>query len=1681
MTPEMEAVLLRSEEAVQEDQYREAIDAIRALEETIERARDEKAAAVQRKDMERAKKASDRFVRVRRMVEELKKANIDIQGSDEALVDSERALQGRDFDRVDLVLGDLEETAREMRAELIAATKFLISKAREAVQNGERQGVDVAEAKSLLESADGFLAKGKLDDAVESANTAKQRVDAALRLRSEDDARKEKLRVETARQKIDRMKQIMADLNRADITVDGMVPAIEQAEEALAAKRFEEVHVILAESESLAESLHDGLRMAAEELIKKSRDSVEVAKKEGLNVKRADMVLTNAAEAIKDRRFVEAIEYHKVIDDIVDDAKRVRQFRELEADVQVLRTDLLRMAALGGNTQATEELLQKAQAEVALGRYDRVAEYTDQIRAGIKDARKQVLEAKLDRARIAIGKAELLGAVVDDAKALMPDAEKALADGNYEALDVLVKRIEEKAAKASESFLAAKAEEDYLGLQDLAKQVSASGLDVPQAREFLDEARKLKDERQFESMAQMITEARRVLEASSLEHVVAEHRKKMRGLAAMLEAAKRIGASVGEAERILLQAEAAIESKDLALADILVKQAEVSTGLQIQSFIQNKYPNLVVKMPTGGLQANAWNKYVVEIANKGAIGAKDIDLKFDGDVEVRGVEPIPELGVDETKAIELGVRPKHEGEVPVNVRVFYNRYFDENRYEIKDAASIKVERAGTYLVEDVFLIHVDGRLVAHESRKFRQEIDEDIFSGMLTVVQDFIRDSFKQRTHTGIKRLDFGQSKILIERSPHCFLASVVLGSEPALLPLYMAEILREIEKKFGDVLNGWSGMLHELPGIDETIRKLVLVTEAPDAEHGALAESEVAELERMLSEAKESGAETSDVEELLSKAENSLDSDMELAWQLLSKAKVQVKESQEKLVDRMELLVEQTAEAVDQLRGLGADAGPAEILLKDAREAFLEGQYEKVEEIAQNVRAALDRAQGDAMSKKVEEDLSALIHEIEQARNEGVDPTRAEAFLVKIEDALQRRNFRAVDDHMRRARDSLREGRKKALLKRSTEEMERLTAMLVEAKAFGAEAGEAEGLLLRAREALADGRAEDLDAIVRQASEVAKQRVQTFLENRYPKLFLSLPTAGFQAESWNKFVFELANKGTIAAKNVDLKFAGDVEVRGLKPIPRIDPNEKKRLEIGVRPKAAGQVPVDVEIRYFRPLDERAYELTDSKHIKAERPGTYQVEDAFLIHRDGRLIHHESRRFRDSMDEDIFSGMLTVVLNHVKETMQSRAQGGLRRIDFGGNKILFERGPSVYLAATVAGGEPVVLPIYMVDTLREIEERFGERLTKWTGFLTELEGIEELVRRLLYVTEAPEADLGPLAGSPLAETMRLVAEAAPEDEGAGFVEEARTVIESKDFAEASEFVQKAVASYKVGREELHAQLREAVMTHGEMTGLQVSDDQMQVYIDTVRRVVEAVFAARDAAGMDKVWPVKRVAVKVDKPETLDAVQSFRKIIVTQAGAKELDIVAPGDTWRGLKLHLNLDSEAISKAYRVWARKIEILLRSQDAWKIKQGLDKGEYHVGVEGQKVRIDPSMVWFTEAVPDHVVEEPFDGGKVYVDTEMTEDILAEGYARELVNIIRDVRGDLKLPRDVWIETKIRASENLNKLLKKWKDFISHETNTQALRFVRGDITDGYVVECNLGTENFTISVRPAEAGMAA
>ena len=1425
-----------------------------------------------------------------------------------------------------------------------------------------------------------------------------------------------------------------------------------------------------------AESVSEGLRVAAMDLVTMVARAIEIAKADGLEIPRAEHVLLNAKDAIGDSRFVEAIEYKKVIEDIVSDAKRQRGLAAMETRIRELRTELEASEKVGLDVRMTSELLQRAEDDLSSGRFDSIETYAKQIADSLAMAKKRKVEDRLALSGKLVDEGTSLGMDVTEIVDMHRRASEAAQAGDAERFETLLHDIEERVLEHKRSVLLQRAADEIETIENMAEQAEKVGMEIREVRSLLEKAQGAMAAGNYEHLGRMLVDTKAALTEVRTRHFADRYEAKLRGIQTMIASAKRVGANVAEAERILGEAEEALRRNDISMADILVKQAEISTGIQVQNFIKNRYPNLVLNLPTKGLQANVWNRYTFEVENKGKLAARNVDIQFKG-VEVKGLKQISEIGIDEKKTIEIGVKPQKEGDVPVDVQVFYQRYFDENKYELKDQQPVRVERQGTYLVEDVFLIHTDGRLVAHASRKFREEIDEDIFSGMLTVVQDFVKDSFRQRTKVGLKRLDFGDSKIIIERSPHTFLAAVVIGDEPALLPLYMIEVLKEIEGTFGETLDKWSGMLHELTGVDGLIQKLIFVTQVQTAEMGALATSPVTVTARALEAARGSGQDVSEVEALLSQATDNLERDLEASWAFITEAKAKASEAQGRVRERMQELLAGTRKAIDELRSLGADVSQAELSLRQADEAFAAGHFDRVREITENVRGYLDRAKGEVTTRKVEVDLASLVSAIRENRAQGVDVREAESLLTRIEDAIQKRDYRRLDDYLKRAFASVNRNRKTLVVSRAREELDKVARMVAEAKEFGADSGDAEHYVDLATKALRADNLNDLELLVDRAKIEARQKIETQLRDRYPRLFLGLPAEGLQVDAWNRVLLEIANKGNWAAKDLDIAILGDFEVTGLDRIPKVEANERRIVEFGVRPKVAGATALDVQVTYRRPLDEARLETIDSKEVKVEPRGTYLVTDGLAFHRNGALLAHESREFRDAPARSESDALVAAVRQFVTESLPEGSQG-LRKTTFNDSTILVEPGPNEFLVAVVRGEEPAALPLYMIEVLRELEDSYGARLARWGGDVAGLEGLNAVVRKLLFVTEAPGASLGPLSGSPMAQASRLAEQGTLTGEGGqDFFAWARSVLEHEGFAKAVGLVDRVTATLTAPAAEIARQVREAAEAGRAQGALDVSDEQMALYVEIVRRVLEAVSNAKTRAGIERYWPVKRIAVKPSDATGLDAITAFRKIIVGQSQAKELDIVGPNDTWRGMKVAVQVDREVVSAAYKLWARKIEVMLKSQDPWKIKAGLARQEYVVGIDGQRVRIDPNMVTFVESVPESVVQEPFDGGVVYLDAEMTPEILGEGYAKELVNIIKDVRKDLNLQDGAGIETRIRASENSLRLLKSWRDFISRETNSTDVKFVREPVTDGYIVEASLGAENFLVSVKAVEA----
>ncbi len=126
-------------------------------------------------------------------------------------------------------------------------------------------------------------------------------------------------------------------------------------------------------------------------------------------------------------------------------------------------------------------------------------------------------------------------------------------------------------------------------------------------------------------------------------------------------------------------------------------------------------------------------------------------------------------------------------------------------------------------IESVFLIANSGILMRSVERE-GLGIDADIFTGMLTAVGHFVRDSMGVMGEAGdsLDVLGYGGMRILIEKGDLCSMAVVISGRENEYLLEDMKSALERIHTDFGDILRRWDNDTEKIAGTEEILGSLI-------------------------------------------------------------------------------------------------------------------------------------------------------------------------------------------------------------------------------------------------------------------------------------------------------------------------------------------------------------------------------------------------------------------------------------------------------------------------------------------------------------------------------------------------------------------------------------------------------------------------------------------------------------------------------------------------------------------------------------------------------------------------------------------------------------------------------------------------------------------------------------------
>jgi len=141
--------------------------------------------------------------------------------------------------------------------------------------------------------------------------------------------------------------------------------------------------------------------------------------------------------------------------------------------------------------------------------------------------------------------------------------------------------------------------------------------------------------------------------------------------------------------------------------------------------------------------------------------------------------------------------------------------------------SAEAEKNDTkFLVEAVYLVYNDGRLLGHVFSE-TQQTDAEILTSMLMAVNDFVADSLGATGNIG--NLEFGANSIVIEKAEHCYMVSMNYGEPSDSLRVGLQKQLKLIEDKYLNELASWDGDISTFENCNTNLVKILMESTVKD------------------------------------------------------------------------------------------------------------------------------------------------------------------------------------------------------------------------------------------------------------------------------------------------------------------------------------------------------------------------------------------------------------------------------------------------------------------------------------------------------------------------------------------------------------------------------------------------------------------------------------------------------------------------------------------------------------------------------------------------------------------------------------------------------------------------------------------------------------------------------------
>jgi isoleucyl-tRNA synthetase len=228
------------------------------------------------------------------------------------------------------------------------------------------------------------------------------------------------------------------------------------------------------------------------------------------------------------------------------------------------------------------------------------------------------------------------------------------------------------------------------------------------------------------------------------------------------------------------------------------------------------------------------------------------------------------------------------------------------------------------------------------------------------------------------------------------------------------------------------------------------------------------------------------------------------------------------------------------------------------------------------------------------------------------------------------------------------------------------------------------------------------------------------------------------------------------------------------------------------------------------------------------------------------------------------------------------------------------------------------------------------------------------------------------------------------------------------------------------------------------------DDKLEQNVESAKSVIQAILAAREKAGLGTRWPMQTVHVETKDDLTLNAAKELIDLIKSQTNVRNINVVNSFDdadliikpNFKTIGPEFGRESQTIVKEINDTSNS-ELLANYKDS-KLKLS-------------KWVLEDKHLDFERSLPDNFKQGNFPKGNIYLDTNVPDDLVSEGYYREVSRRVQTFRKNSGLHKSDKIKLYLKLDKALLDHIAGFSDDLKDRVGAETLEMSDKDPSDKY------------------------